>query len=276
MSRGVTRIRSIARSAVAVRALLAAADMRSVIAALLFLSACMVGLVPDPGGDPTNPDPTNPNPDPNPDPTPSGTCPLPATEAMTATLTATEAQMCNVSGSAGAQHWYRLAATLPSGATDLVQLELWDGTGAFAGTTVHTGTFQISGVETDFTTCGVCVRAIGHKGGTDAKEYLGISGTVNVTAVGANGAPISATITNVELAELDANHAQVANGCTSVMAGSQVDGTVVQVGGGTAGGGGGGGGGGAAAAAAAAAAASARRASATCRDRLARSEAARA
>src|SRR5258706_15417642 len=69
------------------------------------------------------------------------TCPLPAQMSDTGNLTATAAQHCNVSGSAGAQHWYRVASTLPSGAMDYVQIELWDNKGAFAAGVVHTGTF---------------------------------------------------------------------------------------------------------------------------------------
>src|SRR5262249_52916122 len=132
---------------------------------------------------------------------------------------------------------------LPTGAMSYVQLELWDNTGAFAGGLVHTGTFQISGVETDYNTCGVCIRGIGDKGATDAKEYFGTSGTVNVTAVGSNGAPISATISNVGFVEIDANmHKPVAGGCMAHLANTAVSGTVVQIGGTGSGSGGGGGG----------------------------------
>src|SRR4051812_10749448 len=86
------------------------------------------------------------------------TCPLPDQMADTGSLAATAAQHCNVSGTAGAMHWYRVASALPSGAMDYVQIELWDNKGAFAAGAVHTGTFTISGADADFSTCGVCVR----------------------------------------------------------------------------------------------------------------------
>ena len=168
----------------------------------------------------------------------AGACPLPGTTADTGTLTATAAQRCTVPGSMGQAHWFRLATTLPSGAMDYIQLELWDNTGAFAGTTVHTGTFQITGVETDYQTCGVCVRGLGDKGSTGQKEYFATSGTVTVTAVGAGGTPISATVSNIGFVEIDATmHKPVAGGCTANVARAQVDGTVTDVGGNGGGGG---------------------------------------
>src|SRR6185436_2961053 len=111
----------------------------------------------------------------------------------------------------------------------VVQLELWPNTGAFAAGAVTTGTFP---VETNFTGCGVCLRAIGDKGAATQKEYFGTGGSVTISAVGAAGAPISATINNATLAEVDAQHAKVANGCTTSIAHVKVDGTVMDVGGG--------------------------------------------
>ena len=164
-------------------------------------------------------------------------CPLDASIADLGTLSALKAQRCNVAGSMGTRKWYRLSATLP-GTSDVVQLELYDQAGAFSGSTVHTGSFPI---ETDFATCGVCLRALGDKGTATAKEYFGTGGMVNITAIGANGASISATITDATLGQVDANHALVSGGCTATIASVQIDGTVMDVGGSGGGGGGGGG-----------------------------------
>ena len=167
---------------------------------------------------------------------------MPMTSADAGSLTAAKAQLCNVPGSMGAAHWYRVAATLPGATTDYVQIELWDKVGAFSGTTVHTGTFP---VDTSPQSCGVCVRALGDKGLTTAKEYFATGGMVNVTMVGAAGTEIQATLSNVTFAEVDTNRAVMSSGCTATLAGAQLSGTVVQVGGtGGSGGGGGGGGGG--------------------------------
>jgi len=173
------------------------------------------------------------------------TCPMPASTAAPAgPLTAAKAEMCNVSGSMGALHWYKLAAALP-GTMNYVQVELWDKTGAFGTELVHPGTFQITGNEADYTRCGVCVRGLGAKGVTgQQKEYFATGGTVNVTAVGINGQPIAATLSNISFVEIDpTSHSLVASGCTASVAGATVTGTVVQIGGTGTGGGGGGGGG---------------------------------
>jgi hypothetical protein len=164
-----------------------------------------------------------------------GTCPLAMATADTGMLTAAKAQMCNVNGSGGTVHWYKLSAALP-GSMSYVQVELWDNIGAFGGVAVHTGSFPI---DTDPATCGVCVRGLGNKGAAGAKEYVATSGTVHVTAVGSDGQPFSATLSNIAFAEVDAAHHVVADGCTATLAAARVDGTVMKVGG-TGGGGGGG------------------------------------
>src|SRR5215510_678999 len=92
------------------------------------------------------------------------TCPMAMTTADTGALTSLRAQMCNVPGSTGLAHWYRLSAALPGAPGDYVQVELWDNLGAFTGGTVHAGNFTITGNDADRSKCGVCVRAIGEKG----------------------------------------------------------------------------------------------------------------
>jgi hypothetical protein len=154
------------------------------------------------------------------------TCALPDNTPDTGALTATTTQKCNVPGSMGQKHWYRMAAALPSGAMDYIQLELWDNTGPFAGGTVATGTYEITGTDATYATCGVCVRGMGDKGTAGQKEYFATSGTVQVTAVGTT---LSATLTNIGLIEVDANHAPVTGGCADTVASTQVSGTVVAV-----------------------------------------------
>jgi len=138
-------------------------------------------------------------------------------------------QRCNVAGSMGQKHWYRLAANLPGSTVNFVQLELWDNLGAFTGTTVATGTYTITGADASFNTCGVCVRGLGDKGLATQKEYFATSGTVNVTALGPSGQPVSATLTNIQLGEVDAGHNPVTGGCAANVAASQVSGTEMDV-----------------------------------------------
>jgi hypothetical protein len=155
--------------------------------------------------------------------------PFPMATADAGTLTALKAQRCNVSGSMGQRKWYRLSATLP-GSTDIVQLELY---------VVRVGSFP---VDTGDAQCGVCLRALGNKGETTETEYLATAGTVNITAVGIEGQPISATITGAAFGELGVEDKAPNVPCTATLASIKIDGTVMDVGG-TGGGGGVGGGG---------------------------------
>jgi hypothetical protein len=213
-------------------------NMRNLVL-LLGLVGCTTGTDPQGGGDDT------PGPDasmnPNTDGSTQGTCPMAAATPETGALTASKTQRCNVPNTMGARKWYRMMVTLPGAPNDIVQLELWDGQGAFTGGVVRTGTFTISGAETSYQTCGVCLRAVGDKGTAGQKLYLATGGTVEITSVGVGGTTLAAKITNAAFAEVDANNAKVTGGCTSSLAGSTLSGTIVDTGGGGDGGGGGGG-----------------------------------
>jgi hypothetical protein len=196
-------------------------SMRRLFVSLVLLTACTAGDDPSSGVDAPA----------------SAGCPLPDSTGDAGTQSALKAQMCDVPMSHGMSHWYRLSATLDTG--DIVQLELWPNLGAFSAGPVTTGTFPI---ETSPSTCGVCLRAIGDKGTATQKEYFGSGGMVNITALGADTQPISATITNATLVEINAtSHVAIPSGCASSLAHIEVDGTVMYVHG-TGGGGGGGGG----------------------------------
>lgn len=180
--------------------------------------------------------------DTNVDAPPATECALPDPEgASSGTVTALGAQRCNVPGSMGSQHWYRLLGAMPSGAMDIVQLELWPNLGAFAGGTVHTGTFQIGGDDADYTKCGVCVRAVGKHGDTaNQMLYFATAGTVEVTSFGDAPTAFTATITNAMFEEVDANGAKTGT-CATTIPSIMVSGPTENKGG-TGGGGGGGGG----------------------------------
>jgi hypothetical protein len=204
--------------------------MRKILLSLLVITGCTVGNdAPggDDGDDGVTPDAGN----------QPRVCSLPETTADAGDLAALMAQQCNVPGTQGTRKWYRVAATLP-GSMDYVQIELWDGRGAFTGGAVAVGTYPITGAELNPDTCGVCVRGLGDKGAGSQTEYFATSGQVQVTAVGGNGLPVSVTLTNATFAEIDAAKAVVAGGCSASVTRAKLDGTIVAV---TGGGGGGGG-----------------------------------
>lgn len=166
------------------------------------------------------------------------TCSLPSSIPDTGMLTAFKAQRCNVPMSQGLKKWYRLSALVPNSTNDYIQLDLWPETGGYTGA-VTTGSKTIGGGDAAYNTCGVCGRGRGDKTQASDKEYFATAGTVNVTAIGAGGQTLSATLTNLTLVEVNsASHAPVASGCMATLVSAQISGTVVDVGGGGGGGGG--------------------------------------
>jgi hypothetical protein len=89
-------------------------------------------------------------------------------------------------------------------APDFLIVELWDGYGPFAGGAARTGTFQITGEDTDYDTCGVCVRLLANfVNDAAAKELLATSGTVTVTSVAtATGQTMQVSLSNVSFVEI--------------------------------------------------------------------------
>lgn len=176
------------------------------------------------------------------EPSAAVTCNLESFAGEQAMLTALKANYCNVPGSMGQRKYYRLSAMLP-GTSDVVEVDLFDNLGAFKGGVVRTGTFQITGEDAAFSTCGVCVRALGDKGTAEQQEFFAVAGTVEITELGTSGQPISATLSNLRYVPVDNTTREVlASTCEAQVTGVKVSGTVVALGMGGGGGGGGGGG----------------------------------
>jgi hypothetical protein len=213
--------------------------MRKILLSLFMISGCVVGSNTDDGtaDDDGGGDDQQQNPDQNQNPQ-TRTCSLPETSTDAGALAAAKAQQCNVPMSGGLKKWYRVAAPL-TGSMDFIQIELWDGRGAFAAGagTVAVGTYQLTGAELDPATCGICVRGLGDKGAATQKEYFATSGQVVVTSVGGAGAAVSVTLTNARFQEIDAAKAAVSGGCTAPVSNAKIDGTIVVAGGGGGGGG---------------------------------------
>jgi hypothetical protein len=118
-------------------------------------------------------------------------------------------------------------------ARDVIYVELWDGFGAFAAGPARTGTFTISGDETDYDTCGVCVLVLAnYANNTAAKMLAATSGTVTVTSIGtAAGQTTAVTLTNISFTEIalqaDQTYQAVAGStCTSPISNAALSGTL--------------------------------------------------
>ena len=121
--------------------------------------------------------------------------------------------------------------TATSATPDIVVVELWDNYGAFAGGVARTGTFTISGNETDYDTCGVCLLMFANvTNGTATKLLLATSGTVTVTSIGtAAGQTTQATVSNASFVEIVDNqgYQQVAgSNCPSPISNAGLSGTL--------------------------------------------------
>jgi hypothetical protein len=116
---------------------------------------------------------------------------------------------------------------------DGISVILYAGYGAFSAGAIMPGTYEISGEELDFATCGVCVllatnaTADGHE-----DDYMATGGTVTITAAGtAVGGTLSGTLTNVQFHHVTIDPqtgetTQAADTCTSAMSNATFTGTL--------------------------------------------------
>jgi hypothetical protein len=93
------------------------------------------------------------------------------------------------SGSSATGHQLSFAGALDSGTPgDVLYIDLYQDYGAFTGSDIHTGQFTISGDETTYSTCGVCVTigAPVASDGTVDDWYMATGGIVNLTTITGN------------------------------------------------------------------------------------------
>ena len=165
----------------------------------------------------------------------SATCKVPPSTGDLGAMTPGATEQRNQPGSQGTRKLYRTYVDVGG---DRFQIELWDQTGAFAGTTVHTGTFPLTGADADWNQCGVCAIAVGDT----TQPFIGTAGSVTVTAVGGPGTTLAVSMDGVTFSEVDpTTFALESGGCSGTLAGVDLSGTIVFVDGGGGGGGGGGG-----------------------------------
>jgi hypothetical protein len=109
-----------------------------------------------------------------------------------------------------------LSATLEAGPPrDVFFVKLNTGKGAFAfGLTP--GTYQITGADAGYTTCGLCVHIIADlvAGQGPSKFYFADSGSVTLTSTG----PVNGSATNLHFNEIDSTTGAVIPGCEATMA----------------------------------------------------------
>lgn len=128
-----------------------------------------------------------------------------------------------------------LAALAPletNNPADVLKVELYGGFGVFSSGTIAPGTYQLTGGELNYATCGVCLRVLTN---TDPStnmyehDYLATGGTVTISAVGtAAGQQFTATLSNitfehVTIAPTTFQSTPAGDGCTSAISNAALD-----------------------------------------------------
>ena len=118
-----------------------------------------------------------------------------------------------------------LAITVDAGPPrDSLLVRLTAGKGVFAGGTLKTGEFSITGADASLATCGLCVSISADivTGQGPTKFYFATSGKVTLTTVTPTAAPTKSTIigsaTNLVFSEIDASGAPVSSSCGAKIA----------------------------------------------------------
>ena len=112
-----------------------------------------------------------------------------------------------------------LRAPLQTGSPfDELQIELWSGYGALTGG-FATGTYEITGDELQYFTCGVCVFINADREGEDyVEDYFATGGSLTLTSVNGNltGSIDGITFEHVTI-DQDGMSAPAGDGCESVV-----------------------------------------------------------
>lgn len=203
---------------------------------VVVLAACGARVDGD-GLDPPDGTPSRPDAEPQPDPpdattvVPDNDCGVPESQGDLGTLVA--------NGDARSQGGttdfvFTLASYTPASADtpspDAVYVELWDNYGVFAGRHATPGTYEITGEETSYATCGVCVFTLADLdgSGTASRILEATSGSITIYSVApAMDAPLSIEVHDATFQEVSPqDYSPLASDCPSPLARARLDGSV--------------------------------------------------
>jgi hypothetical protein len=124
----------------------------------------------------------------------------------------------------------RLRGTAANGEKpDLIEIELWDGLGAFEGGAVAPGTYEITGDEAQVVTCGVCLYIYSDATVVEgeivdsAKDYIATGGSITVDTITGN---FTGTLDSVSFTEIDWTSElgePLEDGCTTAIPAADFD-----------------------------------------------------
>ena len=104
----------------------------------------------------------------------------------------------------------------PGPPKDDLFVHLIAGQGVFSGGALKTGTFPLTGADTNLATCGLCTTIIADivAGQGPTKFYFTDSGTVTLTSTN----PIAGSAQNLHFVEVSSSGAPVSGGCVTTVA----------------------------------------------------------
>ncbi len=114
---------------------------------------------------------------------------------------------------------------------DVLDIELYDGFGAFTSSGIVPGTYNLTGDDLDYATCGLCVLIIGDQTQSSGDPYMATSGSITITSVSPTGT-FAGTGTNLKFQHVsiaqDNTMTPVNDGCKSSVASVSFSAAVTQ------------------------------------------------
>lgn len=112
---------------------------------------------------------------------------------------------------------------------DIIQIELWDGLGAFSGGDAAPGTYTIEGAETSVVSCGICIyiwadSTVGDGVVVDSeKDYIATGGSITIDSVTGNFTGSVADLTFTEIDQTSENGDPLPGGCQTALGSGTFD-----------------------------------------------------
>jgi hypothetical protein len=192
------------------------------------LMAALMGVVAcggDDGGDDVTPTPdAKPAPDANVGPDAAPVCSVNMAGYQVGAIMGDATNMITLQHTAGMNENYNMGVAFNMD-QDGFLLEMYKGFGVFQASIVP-GTYQLTGAELNYATCGLCLRFFGNSTqGNPGQSFMATAGTVNITDLGPDGtgrfkATLSGvTFEHVTIDPMTFQSTPVNDGCTTSFSG---------------------------------------------------------
>jgi hypothetical protein len=105
---------------------------------------------------------------------------------------------------------------------DTLKVDLYQGIGVFA-TSIHAGTFPLTGDELSYATCGACVHLTTTGAGGVTQDYMATGGTLTITAVAPRLQAVLADVAFEHVTIAGSESTPVSDGCVSAISQVVID-----------------------------------------------------